>query len=865
MLRLAPRHFRQGYQAEITTAFGHLLEAERREKGAGFMMTLWFRGVVDLLTAVAREWRVSLSGPWQRPFRHLGGDVRGAVRAWRRAPGFSITIVLTLVFGIGLASAIFAFANGYLFRPLPFRNAEQLYYVRATDRSIEWLRGTEIAALRQSGLAHLGFATSGSAIVPLGVIQIDGREVQVIPGGLSVGFGDVLGLPLAAGRLFTPDDHRSAEPVPVLLAHRLWAREFGSDPAVLGRELTIHTGSRATQVVVVGVTDPRVTTFDANFGFFNALPELFAPEPVGEQPARNLGTYPIVRLPPEMTVAQAQSAIGAVLQTLEPAPPGQTRTVALDSVRQVQVSAGRPMAVAFFTGSLLALGLVAINLVLLLLTRASRRTTELATRAALGASRWRIARLFLVESLAYGVVGIGGGLVIGHWMAAAIAAELPTRGNDAANLALVAMTFDSPVLVFALAMGLLVALFGGVWPAWKATRVPLSAAARTYAGTGSTLSTRFSKGVLTAEVALSTVVLIGTAFAGIGIWRYVNQPVGFDLEDRYLIRLPIRPGAVEGPADWPAVLAALRRSPGVSAAAMNRPEDVVRGTLRTADRELDKDLVVARAVGPELLEARGVDLLAGRTMTTNEIASSAPLVVVDEKFARYAWPERDPIGMTLRAGDDLLRTVVGVVSHQRVRLSDESPGLAYVPQPRPEERGSIVVWAPGLTTAELTRRVEGLLTGLAPAYRPNVFEMSFDRVFADELAEVRLQRPILLVLGLFAFAVAGVGLFGLVAYLIEQRTRDFGIRLALGADAGDIWREVVWHGTAPAMAGVAIGVASAWALQRIAAASMFGWDSSGPLAATAVSLSMLVVAVLAAVGPARRVLRIDPTVALRSE
>jgi hypothetical protein len=294
-------------------------------------------------------------------------------------------------------------------------------------------------------------------------------------------------------------------------------------------------------------------------------------------------------------------------------------------------------------------------------------------------------------------------------------------------------------------------------------------------------------------------------------------------------------------------------------------EDAVRGTLRTADRELNRDAVVARTVGAELLEARGVDLLAGRLMTADEIASNAPFVVVDEKFARYAWPDRDPIGLTLRAGDDPLRTVVGVVSHQRFRLSMEIPGFAFFPQPRSEERGTMIVWAPDLTTTELTRRVEGLLAGMAPDYRPIVREMSFDREFADELAEVRLQRPILIVLSLFVFVVAGVGLFGLVAYLIEQRTRDFGIRLALGADAGDIWRQVVWHGAVPAVAGIALGVASAWALQRIATASMFGWESSGPLAATAVSLSMLVVAVLAAVGPTRRVLRIDPTVALRSD
>jgi ABC-type antimicrobial peptide transport system permease subunit len=221
--------------------------------------------------------------------------------------------------------------------------------------------------------------------------------------------------------------------------------------------------------------------------------------------------------------------------------------------------------------------------------------------------------------------------------------------------------------------------------------------------------------------------------------------------------------------------------------------------------------------------------------------------------------------MTVQPENDVLRTVIGVVSHQRASLAEEIAGVVYLPRAGVDGRTSFDVWAPELSADELASRLSGPLTALAPNSLLTARALTFAREFDDELSEVRIQRPVIIVLGLFAFTLAGVGLFGLVAYLVERRTRDFAICLALGARAADIWRDVVRQSAMPALIGIAIGVGVSWTLEGIAEATMFGWESSGALAMAVVGGALLVVAVLAAAGPARRVLRIDPTTALRAE
>jgi hypothetical protein len=248
----------------------------------------------------------------------------------------------------------------------------------------------------------------------------------------------------------------------------------------------------------------------------------------------------------------------------------------------------------------------------------------------------------------------------------------------------------------------------------------------------------------------------------------------------------------------------------------------------------------------------------------DEVAADAPVVIVDEKLAALAWPGQRPIGKLVQAGDAPPREIVGVVPHERRILSRTQPALAYLPRPHVDGRNLIVVWAPGIDADDLAARLAAPLAAIR-GYRGTVRAVTFDGMFARDAGEAQFQQPIVVAFGLFSLAVAGVGLFGLVAYLVEQRTRDFGVRLALGARPAHIWRQVVADSVTPAVLGLGIGLAVAWALERVVRASVFGWESSGPAAAAIVAAALLGVAVLAAVGPARRAMRIDPVRTLRAE
>jgi predicted permease len=536
------------------------------------------------------------------------------------------------------------------------------------------------------------------------------------------------------------------------------------------------------------------------------------------------------------------------------------RSVRLDSLEDEHVKACRPTAVLLLTGALLALALVTVNLVHLLLTRGVARGREIATRAALGASQWRLARLFLVESLLHGAAGVAGGLLLARWLTLSLASNIPTRGTDSGTLALVTMTFDARVVAFAIVTGLIVALLGGLWPAWRAARMPLVAAARTQSGAGPRISARLSRVILASEVAVSTVVLTGAVFAGVGIWRFLNQPLGYDMTDRYSVAFPAVPGQPAGAADWPAVRRAIGGVTGVKAA--SAVWEGVRHEVRVADRVFDARTAFSIAIGPTDIEAMGLHLLAGRSLTPAEAAGPAGVALVDDRFARTAWPDASPLGQQIQVAG-VLHEVIGVVQHPRFSLARDTPPLLLVPGPDSPERKGLTVWAPGLTEAELTERIAPVMQALAPGYQPKVSARSFERAFGDDIANVRFQRPIVLVLGAFAFTVAGIGLFGLVAYLVELRTRDFGIQLALGARPADIWRDLVRQSLWPSSIGLALGTAGASGLAGTMRAGMFGWESSLPLSIGVVGFLMLLVAVLAVVGPGRRALRVDPAVTLR--
>ena len=866
ILRLGSSRFAHDYGTEIAASLAALLSVERARAGRLAMLVLWMRALGDAWRAAHRARRMDAAPAGsRRPLGDMQGDVRGAWRSIRRTPAFSLTVVLTLASGLGLASAVFAFADGYLFRPIPFGDAHELYLVRAPDQRREFLRASEAEALRASPVGRYGFV-DGQAPSPVGfaMLELGGRRVPVSIGGISEGFGEVTRVKLAFGRYFTPDDHRVREIVPVWLTHRFFLRELGGDRDILGRRYVARAGAGAMTIEVVGVTDPSVTTFDTNFGANNELAAGFAPALPREPDSGRFVTLatPIVRLPPDVRRERAEAEIAAALQAIRPGPNGTLRRVRLDSWQEEHGKAGRATARLLMIGAALALALVMVNLVHLLLTRGVARSAEIATRAALGASRWRLIRLFLVESLMYGAAGTSAGLLLARWLTLTLAENLPTRGTESGTLALVTMQFDFRVVAFGIASGLSVAVMGGLWPAWRASCGRLMTSAHAPGGRGTRMSSRLSRTLLASEVAVSTVVLTGAVFAGIGIWRFLNQPLGFDFTDRFGVAFPAVAGASAEGVDWVSVREAVRRVEGVRAA--SAVFESSRDRVRLGDQSLERDAAAALELGADGIAALGLRLLAGRAPTPTESAALAPVALVDERFAKIHWPGQPVVGKRVSVGGTAY-DVIGVIANPRFSLLRETPPVVVVPAAPRLERKGMTIWAPGLSERDLTERLTQVMSSLAPGFRANVSARTFDRIFDDDTGNVRFQRPIVLALGLFVFSVAGIGLYGVVRYLVEQRSRDFSVQIALGARPSDIWSAVARQSLRPAVAGLVLGLIGAWALSGLMRATMFGWESSAPLSMAAVSVLILLVAIVAVIAPARRVLRLDPSVTLRAD
>ena len=862
VLHLGPRPFRQRLGNEMAGALAALLTDTERQAGTAAMLRIWCRGVIDALRTAWREHREESSGSLT-PWRGVSSDMRYAVRSWRRNPGFALTAIGTLVLGVGLAVGVFAFADGYLFRGLPFPHAAQLFALRETSGSPGWLRQADVDELRESSVADFGFVDWGvSDRLSARAIVIGERHVSVLPYAVTPGFGQTLKLPLALGRWFTAEDHQPGALIPVWLSHRFWDREFARDRDIVGKRFKV-IGGAIGEVVVVGVLAPLVASFDLN----NPPPDLIAPDIPTRTTSPNHYSSAIVRVPDGLTQAQAEARLTAAYRALPPPPGAWTRdAVRLKPLENDITEGGRPTAKLLFAGALLILLLVLVNLVFLLLAKGAARAGEIAMRAALGASRWRLSRLFLVESGLLALAGLAGGLGIGRLLAAVIDSRIPVFPTQGRNLAMVPMTFDQRVIVFAVLLGAVVVAVGTVWPTWWATRRSLTQNARTSASVGGALRGRTAKALLASEVAVATVITIGAVFVGLGIWRHLHPALGFEYRDRFWMSIEPRAGTVgaksEAHVDLTSHLQAIREVPGISSA--SRSWTSIRATFDIDGRPIGKD-TGAYGVREGTLETWGAQVVKGRLFTSDEFRANAPLVVVDQRTAARLWPDREPVGQHLKKTGGAEITVVGVIRNVRRTLRQQTIGAIYLPQPDDSPVQFVLVSAPGMTADGLRERLRSIAAASSAEGFLSVSPVTFQDLFLRESGEAAFQAPFVVVFGGLAFLLVGIGLFGLVSYLVEHRLREFGIRLALGAQARHLRRQVMNQSLVPALIGLAIGIALTWSLEKLMTSQVFGWQGSVPISVALVSTSLLAIAAVAAMVPARRAARVDPVIVLRAD
>lgn len=788
-------------------------------------------------------------------------ELRFAVRSWRRSPGVACTVVLTLTLTIAIVAAVFSFADGYLFRPLPFPGADRVYYVRDAHATPAMPKASEIAALRQTELRSWGFVEWSLSDRAYARMDVDGRSVGMFLYEVSEGFRDTLQLPLVAGRDFTADDHRRTSPTPAWISFKFWQREFGGNPAAVGRTLHSSAGLTPFAMTIVGVLGPDVSSFDLN----NRMPDAILPGVTPSVYPANLLSMPIVRLPDGISVDEAAVRLSVALNSVAPPAEGKpARTLRLRSVLDAQQAGGKSTARLLLVGALLVLVLATINIVNVLLTRGIARAQEVATRAALGASRWRVGRLFLTESALLGGPGIVGGLMAGRWLSDWIASRVPEFPTAGRNLALVPMTFDVRVVVVAIGLGLVVAFIGGIVPAMWLGRRSMQSVVRTASGSAGRLSTRFARVMLATELIVATTVMVGTLSIGLGIWRYLHQPTGLDLDDRLEVTVSRKSGESGGRVtadEISAVAAVLRQMPNIRAAGVTSRSAIK--DFRVGGEPVDRDVATASGVTEGYFAAWGTRVVSGRMFTADEHRSHADVAIVDQKAARRLWPGVDALGQLATIDGSLVR-VIGVTEHQRFSLTDEGQAFVFVP------RGSsasamLVAWAPGVSGAELKARLVPALESAAPSVSVGVGVISFGTLFARQIGEPVFQAPIVTTFGLMAFALAGIGVFGLVSFLAVQRRREYGVRIALGARPRQIATRVLRESVIPAVLGLIGGIAIAHALETVVASSVFGWKASGLLPVVLVGLALFVVAVGAAALPARRAMRVDPVEVLRSE
>jgi len=315
--------------------------------------------------------------------------------------------------------------------------------------------------------------------------------------------------------------------------------------------------------------------------------------------------------------------------------------------------------------------------------------------------------------------------------------------------------------------------------------------------------------------------MIGAAFMSLGIWRYLNQPLGFEIEDRVSVVIDARSVTSHGaPIDWNHVAEVVRGVPGIAAAGLDDTSSVGRIDVGAAN---SPDSPYAVSVMHGYFDAWGIRPTAGRSFHAGEFDGSARVAVVDEKLARVAWPDQTPIGKTIRTAAGASYEVIGVIPPERRRLAVELPGKAYLPASRVQERSPwLVAWIPGTDAAELAPRLTQALTAAIPGVKVQLMPVTLERLFSRDLGEAVFQQPIVAMFGIFTFALAAVGVFGLVSYLAEQRRREFGIRIALGARPGHLWQEVLRQGLVPAVLGLGVGLGIAGLLETIVEASVFG-------------------------------------------
>jgi putative ABC transport system permease protein len=878
-LSLCPRDLRTRYAEDMRRTF----DARARDAAAGgrtTLLALMATELADLVRAAVEARRFALADARpspvperRRPVGSIWQDIRYAARMLRRQPGFTLVAVLTLALGIGANTAVFTVVNGVLLRPLAYGEPDRLVVVLY---GLPGRLSPYLSPLNYTDLTTQSGAFTESAALSPTTVNITGQgDPKRIDGAVvSWNFFRVLDAPVARGRAFSADDAKGTEASTVVISDGLWKRQYGGRPDAVGSILRMD----GKPMTIIGVAGPGVK-LPLSAEFWQPLifsPRDLAPRARGAQWVTN-----VARLEPSVDLRTANSALATVSARLAVDYPkiNLGRIAVAVPLQERMISGVRPALLILLAAVSLVMLIACVNVANLLLARAQGRSREVAVRSALGAGRRRLVQQFLSESVLLGALGAAGGLAVAYWCTRALVWLGPRSIPRLSDV-----TIDLRVLGFTVAIALATSVLFGLAPALASTggavsRFIGSAGRGAVGGHG----TRMRKALVICELALAVVLLVGAGLLIRSYQQIQHVSPGFDPDHVIIfnVSLPAAkyPESDNDGAFVASLVSGIKARPGVESAAavfgLPFAGEFSASTSFTRQGEVDSaDTPSAgmRIVTPDYFQTLKIPLKSGRLFDAHDDGNAPEVVLINERAAQRFWAGQNPIGQEVHVGVTLAKTarsgqktIVGIVGNVKYGALDaETPPEIYLPYAQHQ-----------VDTATIAVRTAGDPLSFAPMLRREVAALDREMPVADiqtmatligsSIAERSFTMLLLVSFATLALLLAAIGIYGVLAYVVSQRTQEIGVRLAIGASPRAVVGLFVREGAMLVLTGLVCGVAGALAASRALSTLLFGVTETDPLTFAGVVSALGIVALVAIYVPARRAAAVDPMNALRTE